>query len=323
MEFGIIAFFSIFGPKLIPKIFPGISYFPYILLAFLSPLFGTPIMVFMSTARMENRPWLYAIIAITKSVLGVILGIWFVWRFRLGVIGKLGGPVVISIIIIIILFFQRRLSFAFKFNYWHSAINFGSPLALSWIFDGILSIYIVSLIINLAGLEEAAIFHIGKRIGMLLPGFFINAIEIAYIPFLYRELSNGNIKKIGKINTAYIFFISGFSCLLMLLSRPLILTFATNKYIESIPVMRVFFIWAVFRCFLTLPMVYLYYQNRTKIASIINIFSAVISVPLLWFLFNLYGIVGAALSFLAIIVIKDILYFIISKIPLKYVVFYE
>ncbi len=156
--------------------------------------------------------------------------------------------------------------------------------------------YTISFLSQHVLLHELGIFHIGRNLGLLIPDFLFQSIVLTYQPFIYNKLRNNQLNELTKQNTIIIILFAFMIIISGLMMQYIILAFTTPEYLNALFLSRLFLFTFIFKVIYFLPMIYLFYQNKTVITTKIEILSSCIFLIGIHILVPYFSIEGIALS---------------------------
>jgi O-antigen/teichoic acid export membrane protein len=256
--------------------------------------------------RLEEKPINFGTYRLFQTILNVGITLWLVvglvmgWKGR--IIGIASGSILFGLISFFYLSKRGYLSFKIKKEYLRDLLMFGLPLIPHglgiWIRFSIDKIFITSLI----GETANGLYSTGFQFGLLM-SFVILAFNNAYVPFLFKKLSEPNHAKLiiikrnlVKITYALLLLYLIISLLFTEISYLLIDNVLSSKYQES----RIFVFWVmlaqVFQGYYLLFGNYAFFIKKTKMFAVITFSCALIQLFLSYFLISEIGVMGAAYS---------------------------
>ncbi len=121
--------------------------------------------------------------------------------------------------------YQRR--------YWHYALSFNIPLIPYYLAQMIYNQSDRIMISHLVGTDKAGIYGVAYNLALAL-GFVLSSINNSYIPWLYRQMKDGNWHRTRDISFYIAVFISMLLMLVILFTPEIILIMAGEAYREAV-----------------------------------------------------------------------------------------
>lgn len=188
----------------------------------------------------------------------------------------------------------------FSRKYWGYAFRFNLPL---------LAYYLSQVIFNQSdkimiekicddGLSYAAVYGVGYQIALILT-FVLNALNNAYVPWLYNEIKDGDYKKNRKISTLMTILMCTLVGGVVWIAPEVIKVLAGSEYIDAIYVIPPVSISLILLLFSQFAInIEFYYAEKWKLV-IASIGAALLNVVLNLWLIPIFGFIAAAYTTLA------------------------
>jgi len=247
----------------------------------------------------------YAFFEGFKAIVDFSLSFYFVVYAEAGAVGRVWGymitMVIFASIAVFLLVKDRLLAFKTIENSESvkSALRFGVPLMPHVLGLFLLNMVDRAVISNVLNLEKAGIYMVAAQIGMVI-SLVLQAVNKAYVPWLFRKLKIGEYKqkiKIVKFTYFYYAVLFVFVGLAFSLDKGFILIAIDERYSEVIYLIPWIFLAQAFKGGYLTVTNYLFYEKRTGELATITIICGLINVALLVYLTSHYQLVGAAWSF--------------------------
>lgn len=245
--------------------------------------------------RIRKRAFAYFYFSALNSILNFLFGILFVAYLNLGPEGRMGAPIISSIIMLpfSLNILKKYSTINFNFSIFVKATRVAFPLVLSaYAFIPTMNIDRFFLE-RLNNLSEFGLYNIGITIAGYVQVAFI-ALGSAFEPDIFKNVAQKNYLKLFKI-IALIFIPYLFSVFVFfLLSTKIIFLLTAGKYIESeiytnIALIAVFLMGGFYFCdkiFIAL--------GKTKLSLYVNILGGISSFIIMYFAVNKFEFIGAA-----------------------------
>ncbi|MEZ5035248.1 MAG: oligosaccharide flippase family protein [Chitinophagaceae bacterium] len=261
----------------------------------------------------EQRPGRYTFFVLLKLVIEVSLTVYFVTVLRYGWEGRLLAWVIstISMFIVSIIYFNKKrlLTKKIKKKYRIAALSFGVPLILHVIGKFVINQSDRVFIAKMVSIDEAGIYNIGYRVGMLIL-LFVGAVSNFIQPYVFERLADlNNRKRIQLVKMSYVIIVGLLGVLLFItFLAPLFFKYLVDhSYYEGIRYVfwtgLSYFFWGVYIVFTG----YIFYYKKTKILGYLAIVNVALNIGLNYVLISKFGAIGAAyatcISFFVVMII--------------------
>ena len=283
-------------------------------------LFNSIYLDYTTLLRCENRPYKYALLEISKTVLNLLMSLYLVinilqsWESR--IISILITTLVFGILAIFLFYYNKRIEFKFNIKISKEILNFSLPL---------LPFSVGMIIINLSdrlfiehyeGVSRLGIYSVAYTIGMLIL-LIAESFNKAWSPKFFELMIDysKNKKQIMKVLIVYTIVLLIAPIALGFLAKYLIFPYLINisfhsalQYVVGIAYSYVFYgIYLVLFPFLA-------WKDQTKSIGKIFTFAAILNLILNYLLIECYGLFGAVYATLFTYVAMVILIYLrISK----------
>jgi len=255
----------------------------------------------------------FAITTFLHSIFNILLIIFFVMKYDLGLSSIFyAGLLVAPLIIILQIFYLKEyLIPKFSFTELKRQLKFSAPLIPAAVAYLLLNLtdrfFIKEISMSANGVYEVA-FKFASVISIILLGF-----QSALAPILYQIHEKESTKK-ELANLFKLFFGVGTLGVLILsvFSYETLYIFTTPSYYEAQYIMPLFYITLLITGLgMFSPGFHL--KHKTKLIPIIVIFSALINIGLNYLLVDIFLLVGAAIATLISITVNNTIFFAISQ----------
>ena len=261
--------------------------------------FNVLIEVLLAIWRMEEKAIFFGLFRITRTLIEVLLVIYFVVYLSWGIKGTLFGMSIAyllgAFVTILILLKKKLLIGKFELNYLKHALTYGVPL-IPHALSGTAIMYADKLIITYYhGLEQNGIYSVGFMIGQLI-GLIQNSFNQAWVPWVFKKLKTGSEDdKISLVKITYLYFILILAAVFLLwLLIPFVYSFLGKTFNSGMELTLFIAIGFAFNGMYKMVSVYLFYLEKTKIIAAISLSVACLNIGLAFVLIKHNGILGAA-----------------------------
>ena len=268
----------------------------------------------------------FSLINIVYLILVLVLTIYFIVVLRWGIKGWLVAQT-ISYVIVITIFLKEYLKYSvpnIDLSLLKEMLNYSIPIAFSLISSIVLSFGDRYVLNFLLGKASVGIYSLSVKLVNVIDIIVIQAFQLAYLPYAFRQFKTENFKSFhSRLTTYLIFIIVSFALALSLYSKGLLRIFAPSNpqywqavdYVAFLAFLKVI---VVFRFMSTLS---LHITKKTKIIPVVVTFAALLNIVLNVLFIPRWGIYGAIVaSFISSFLMNIAFYFISQK---QYKFFYE
>lgn len=291
----------------------------FIMTGVLVSFFQSISIINLSLWRLKELPLYFGAYQVNETILSISISAILIVSYNFGSDGRLIGICISASLfgLFSIYYLIKRgyliLDNPFSLCKAKEMLNFGLPLvphSISiWVRSGI-DRFIITF---LYGAAATGIYAAGFQFGLLI-SFLTLAFNNAYVPFLYKRLSEADRDKLLEnkiqivrftyIYTMVLFLLSG---LLIVVCNYLIVKFLSSKYSDSIQyipwVMLGNFFQGVYLIFVS----YIFYTRKTRIIGWISTSCSLIQVGTSYILVHKYGPIGASYSYCIVSILNGLL----------------
>jgi O-antigen/teichoic acid export membrane protein len=297
--------------------FLGIPY-SWVYLGVLSVFCGFILKLRLGQLQVRGQSKLYGFFQVVNSFVVLIFSILFVVSLDLGANGRIYGIAVTSLLVGFMSFLSlvndKRLKFEYCLNDIKQALSFGVPL-IPHVLGAFLLLSADRFVINRElGLEMTGIYMVAYSLGSALNIIF-SGINSAFSPWLFGQLKEDNEEKkrnIVKKTYFYFIFLIIMSIVAFFAAPPILRLIIGEKFHQAADILPILIIGQVFLGMYFMVTNYIFYVKKTKYLSYVTISSGAINIGLLLLFIPIYGIYGAALSFLIANLIQFLFTWLVS-----------
>lgn len=295
--------FVIFSSKI--TTYSGVSV-QYLAAAVLGSFFSVICYCVNSLHQAEGKATAYAIFTNGWSFLNALLSIILVVFFSLGVVGRVYGIAISTILMgvvgILLLCKNGIIPSIDKKLILEELKVFGLPMLPMNLRGTILGFTDKLFIANIIGLSAAAVYTVGTQLAMIID-IFVRSIALAYTPWVYAKLqdaSSESLKKIVRLTYTLILIIIIVSFSWIIIARLASPLLVSSDYEDSF----VYLNWLI-ACngilgVQLLLVNFIYYSKKTKLYSLLSIFSIFLNIFLNYVFITTRGTIGAAQATLVV-----------------------
>lgn len=254
--------------------------------------------------QVQKKALQYGALQISKSLLDMLLSLLLVVILLKGADGRIHAQIVASLVFVLIAFFLLKKDgllkiFIWRKNYLVEALRFAVPLM-----PHIAGIFLLNsvdrFVINKEiGLAEAGIYMVAVQL-TAAAGIVFDAINKAYVPWLFEKLKADNYQEKQKIvKMTYLWFlVIVLGVLLAFFMGPwLVVLIAGEQYAQAAEVVGWLALGQGFQGMYLMVTNYIFYSKKTGLLSVASISSGLLNLFLLIVLVRILGLQGAAIAF--------------------------
>lgn len=256
--------------------------------------------------QLGGKPLKFGIYGMTLTALNVSLSLIFIVMLGMGWEGRVKALIIASCAygLFSLILISKENSFNININkkYLKDALAFSLPLVphgLSiWIRSGIDRVYITHFLGEAATGLYATAFQFG-----LLISFVTLAFNNAYVPYLYKKLSeedNGKLlvfkKKLVRFTYLYFILLMTFCLIMVVASFFMIKYFLSERYIDTQSYIPWIMLSQVFQGMYFMVGNYIFFVKKTKKLAVITFGCSLLQVIFSYFFIKSLGAIGAVYS---------------------------
>lgn len=276
----------------------------YILFAVVTAGCSAIIAIRLGQWQVQKQAIKFGILQISQSLFNMALSLVFVVVLLEGSDGRINAQTITALIFLGISLYLLNKDkllkvFIWQKKYLSEALKFGLPL-LPHEAGGFLLVSVDRFVINKEiGLSEAGIYMVAVQLTAAI-GIIFDAINKAYVPWLFEQLKEDNKQQNVKIvKYTYIWFV-----LILLgvflsffIGPPLVILIAGSQYAEAGKVIGWLVLGQGFQGMYLMVTNYIFYSKKTGLLSIATLSSGILNLILLIVLIRLLGLEGASIAF--------------------------
>jgi O-antigen/teichoic acid export membrane protein len=196
----------------------------------------------LDAVRLQFAPFKFFAIALVKNLLGVLIGLWLLIRWEMGVAGILLGTLIgaAASVPIGLVMIRRDLTFRVDPAVARKLVHFGYPFVLAgaayWVF-GSMDRW---MLIELSDVVQVGLFSIGMKFAVVI-SFVISAFAQAWSPFamrMYGEDPNYRLN-FARIFSGWFFLLAFIGLGLSLFATEVMVLLTPREYWGAAPVLSV------------------------------------------------------------------------------------
>lgn len=253
--------------------------------------------------QVRKNPISYGALQISLTFLNAVLSLFLVVLLTFGPEGRMLAqtlaPVVLSVLALALLTKDGLLKLSIRPDLVKDALSYGTPLI-----PHVGGIFLLSTIDRLVinkhmGIDSAGVYMVAVQFTMAMSLVF-DAINKAYIPWLFERLSRDNSKEknqIVKWTYSYFLAIILVAGVAFFIGPYFVVLIAGEKYAEAGSVIGILALGQAFQGMYLMVTNYIMYAKKTARLSLVTITSGLLNVALLMLLIPVLGLQGAAIAF--------------------------
>lgn len=282
----------------------------------------------LAIIRIKEMAKEYTIANMLISLTDVILIYIVIYIFKNGILSRFIILLIVNIISLFIIYFYTKDEIKFNMNRFKEKeildrfISYCTPLLLLPIVSWLLTSIDKVMVSKLLNMKEVGIYGFGNGIVSNL-SIIVTSFLMAYSPIFLKNYDNR--KLILEINDAFIALYMGLLIVFLGFSEFLVkLVFKNPDYYISIKLFPIMATGTLILAVYSLHSTILSYNFKTKFILYISVISGFSNIFLSYILIKNIGIIGAALSSVAVLCIQLFLtFYFVSKINYKPVSYYK
>lgn len=255
---------------------------------------------YLQILRFENKKYLYFLLRTFHTILNVSISLILVIKLNQSFTGRVTGMLISSVIIFSIPLFNFYKNKVFNIPTDSKVIKgyftYGSSLIPHSLSNWFKAGFDRAFITNNFGLAENGLYSSGSQVGLLL-GLIITAINKAFSPFIFNEMSNSKTVLPPKLKKFIIIFIPLLiigTLFFSYLGNIFIKYFFNNAYKEATDYVLLISISQAINGLYLLLVNFVFFYKKTIHLSSISIFSTLVHIISSYLLINKYQALGAA-----------------------------
>lgn len=240
-----------------------------VLYCFLISVFESLLILPLTIARLNEKPFLYAFISIASLLINLILQLYFILNLQLGFdyifVAKFIAPA--FLFVLFVPYVIKNLIAKIDFTEIKNILRFSFPLMAAMLFSILLNTVDRFVLTDYVSLQDVAIYTTGYSIGSVTNAFILTPFIMA-INFIYlKKISDDNFGRFMTKTSTYLF--SGMIFISLILS--LIVPHAVKLFVrnpELLPSIKIIPFILFANCFValfTFPQLDFYHKRKTNV----------------------------------------------------------
>ena len=261
----------------------------------------------------------FGILQVSSSLVNMLLSLLFVIVLTQGAQGRIDAQVITGILAAIVAVIWLYKDKLLQIKIWKpqqikEALSFGIPLIPHHVGFFLISAVDRFVINQNFGLSEAGIYMVAVQLSSAMAIVF-DAINKAYVPWLFERLKRDEYEEKKQIVIyTYLFFITALltAGLVFIIGPFFISLIIGDKYIEAGKIIGLLCLGQAFGGMYLMVTNYLFFVRKTGFLAMVTIGVGGINFMLLYFLVPVFGLKGAAFSFLLAKIIQFLFTWLLS-----------
>lgn len=234
------------------------------------------------------------IISLVMSMLTPILGVVMVLNADDKVIARILSILLVQLILYTGLFIRQMLQGKtfFSAKYWRYALAFNIPLIPHYLSGVVLSSSDRIMIQQMVSNEAAGIYSLGCSVAVVM-SLFNGSLMQTLEPWLYRKISERQVKDIAPVAYTSFALIGALNILLIAFAPELVAVFAPPEYYEAIWIIPPVTMGGYFTFTYSFFATFEFYFEKTRFIAIATVAGAVVNLWLNYLLIPYFGYLAA------------------------------
>jgi len=252
--------------------------------------------------QVRKKAFFFGVFQIFSTLINFGITLFLVIILKRNWVGRIEAQIITGIIFSVItlffLFKNGNVKFIFRKTFFVDGLKFGVPLIPHVIGGIFLTIVNRFFLAKYVGLKETGLFFLAFQLTSII-NIFTNALNTAYVPWLFEKLEKNNELEKQKIVilTYKYFLLLIVASIIFSLFLPLVLhSFVGKRFYGS----EKYFYWLILSCVFNgmylMVTNYIVFVKKTYILAWITFFSSLITITLNYFLILSIGALGCAIA---------------------------
>lgn len=291
--------FLLSAPSLSWLMFQNDRYADLIRLAFLGTVLSNIADPWLAYLRMEENEKQYIAIAMSSSLLSIIISVWLVLCLHMGIFGLIFANTVAQSVMLGVIWcvVGRTLPFGLNCRLFIPLVRIGLP-SIFGLFAFLLIDYADrQMIERMLGLSDLGVYSVAYSFGMVMT-IAVGSFATAWPPFFmsYINKHEDACHVFGRVLTYYVIGFGSLIVVFFFVAKPAVLLLTAPAFHEAWCVVGLiagsYALKGVYLIFLP----GIYFANKLHCQSVIEWIAALTNIGLNLWLIPIYGIVGAAMA---------------------------
>lgn len=317
---------TFFGRPFFDRLFPGIDFYPYIILGIWTGFFLLTFDMKLNVFRLRQQSLYYGIFSLVKFGLIVALTIYMVVSLRMGALGKIMAEFIVCAVffLLALVLLVKDIALRFDGRKFREMIRYALgvlPHNVAGVILGLTPKYFLNIHI---GVEAAGLYNIAFLIGSVM-NIVITSVNLSWNPFFMKTATTKDRDESDRIfsqlTTYYAMAMIFIGLGIAFFSKEAIMVLTTAEYFDAASIAPLLvFAYVIQGGYYMVVTKIFYVKKATSTLAIISVSSTVVSIILNALLVPSYGLEGSAWSFLITAIFMFILTSVISQriYPIRY-----
>lgn len=278
--------------------------------------FEPPVLYWTARKRFEYSYKSVLLVTLTISVLNPLFGILLIklHAFESDALARVISICIVTAIAgsILAINICRRSHTIFSKKYWRYTLSFNLPLIPHFLSSTILNQADRIMIERMTTKTNAALYSVAYSAAMVC-NLFSQALQQAFLPWLYQKMAKNDYKKIPTIINAFLIFILAILTVIICFAPELVWILGSSKYAEAIwvipPVCGSVFFILLQNLFANIE----YYFEKTKAVAIASVGVAILNIVLNYIFIGIYGYLAAGYTTLVCYITYSFTHFLLMR----------
>ena len=278
----------------------------------------TAIQLWMGKKRFEYKYKAIVVVTLIRSILSPVIAFVAVICSQEKGIAKIVGYAIVTFCVGGVLLSKSIIQGKrfFFIDYWKYALGFNVPLLIYYLSQMIFNSSDRIMVGRILGNDKAAIYGIGYTLSFFL-GFVLNAVNNAYVPWLYKRIKSNDLSQCKKISSIYALAFSAVLGLIVMFAPEIILIMSGAQYygaVYVVPPASISLLLLLYTQFFT--NIEFYYEKKAGLISS-TVVAALLNIGLNLLLIDKLGFVAAAYTTLISYIVFSLWNYVSMKRILK------
>lgn len=312
-------FFTLFKSSITTLIFPGIDFYPIVVVCLIELVFMSETTIFDDIMKSQQKALLSSVLSIITFFAKLGLNIVFVVLLGMGALGTLLASAIVSVVysisFAIYLCLSKKMVVCVDFAILKEALHYSVPIIPHNLATRIALLISKILIGGKTSLSSLGVYTVATQFGDIadtLQGY----VDMAYQPWLYEKLhaKEEDFKKSIRETAQMLVAVLGLLFIgIALFAQDYIFLFVNNAYNEAwkyIPL--IVSVYAIKTMYYFYVEILLFYKEASKKLFIATVTSSLVNLIFSYLLIPRYGIIGSIIADSVAMLIRVLIVYYIS-----------
>lgn len=316
--------FILFSSQLSGLLFGGAQYAHLLRLVFFSGLVQILNVVVRAKLRIHEQSFIYALLSVTRFLVGAGLNIFFIVVLHRGVEGLITAGLIAAVVFAPVHLFLlfRNLRMVFSVSILRRMLAYGVPMVPALLSSMAMTSADRYFLQYFSTTAEVGLYSLGYNIGVAM-NLVVQAIQLAWPAHMFAIAKRPNAEReLARLLTYYLAGIGFLGLGLSVLAREVLVIMTTPQFYTAYKVVPLIVLSYVLYGVRFMTNTALETKNKMKYVAPIIFFTAVLNLGLNYLFIPRYGMMGAAwatvISYFALVVIQTVVNLRFWWIPYEY-----